>query len=249
MRVSVIVPVIDETASLRKTIEIVLSQNREHVFEILIIACKKTTQAALDVSGELVREHPGLVQIRYQSRPFLGGAMQDAFAWAAGSHVLMMSSDLETDPETAKEMIAVAQQGYDIVTATRWKGSGAFHGYNPAKYAANLVFQKTFGLLYGTSLSDLTFGYRLFKAELVKKIAWEELRHAFMLETIVKPLRLGARVAEIPTVWRARPEGVSHNQLSNHLAYFRIGLRTLFRRPENLLVRTTPIPTHPATIA
>ena len=249
MKVSVIVPVIDETSSLRKTIEVVLAQNRQHISEILIIVCKKTTPQSLAVCDELKRENPDLVQVHFQLRPFLGGAMRDAFEWATGSHVLMMSSDLETDPETAKEMIALAGNGYDIVTATRWKGSGAFHGYNPAKHVANLVFQKTFGLLYGTSLSDLTFGYRLFKTEWVKKIAWEELRHAFMLETIVKPLRLGARVAEIPTVWRARPEGVSHNQLSNHLAYFRIGLRTLLRKPETLLARTPPMPTSPAGIA
>ncbi|HUI81390.1 MAG TPA: glycosyltransferase [Bryobacteraceae bacterium] len=249
MKVSVIVPVIDETVSLRKTIEVVLAQNREHVSEILIIVCKKTTPEALRTCDELVREHPDLIQIRYQQRPFLGGAMRDAFEWASGSHVLMMSSDLETDPETAKELIAVAQDGYDIVTATRWKGNGAFHGYNPVKHVANLIFQKTVGLLYGTSLSDLTFGYRLFKTEWVKRIAWEELRHAFMLETIVKPLRLGARVTEIPTVWRARPEGVSHNQFSNHLAYFRIGLRTLFQKPENLLARTPSMPTSPVTTA
>ena len=249
MKVSVIVPVIDETASLRKTIEVVLAENRPHISEILIIVCKKTTPPALETSNELAGEHPGLIQVHFQLRPFLGGAMRDAFELASGSHVLMMSSDLETDPETAKEMIALAQDGYDIVTATRWKGSGAFHGYHPLKYVANLVFQKTFSLLYGTSLSDLTFGYRLFKTEWVKKIAWEELRHAFMLETIVKPLRLGARVAEIPTVWRARPEGVSHNQLSNHVAYFRIGLRTLFRKPETLLVRAPQIPTSPVSMA
>jgi len=238
MNVSVIVPVIDETASLRKTVEVVLAQNREHISEILIIACKKTTQAALLTCHELAREYPELIRFHFQQRPFLGGAMRDAFEWATGSHVLMMSSDLETDPEAAKDMIAAAQNGYDIVTATRWNANGGFHGYNPVKYVANLVFQKMFGLLYGTSLSDLTFGYRLFKTEWVKKIAWEEQRHAFMLETIVKPLRLGARVTEIPTVWRTRPEGVSHNRLSNHLAYFRIGLRTLFRKPEDLLART-----------
>lgn len=237
MKVSVIVPVIDETASLRKTVEVVLAENREHISEVLIIVCKKTTPAALQTCHELESEYPGLLKIRFQHRPFLGGAMRDAFEWATGSHVLMMSSDLETDPETAKDMIALAQDGYDIVTATRWKSRGGFHGYHPVKYVANLIFQKTFGLLYGTSLSDLTFGYRLFKTEWVKKIAWEELRHAFMLETIVKPLRLGAWVAEIPTVWRTRPEGVSHNQLSNHLAYFRIGLRTLFRKPQDLLAR------------
>ena len=137
--------------------------------------------------------------------------MQDAFAIAQGTHVLMMASDLETDPHTVKLLIEKAKQGYDIATATRWSRSGSFKGYQPVKYILNWAFQRLFRMLYGTSLSDLTFGFRIFKREWVKKIAWEELRHPFLLETIIKPLRLGAKTVEVPTVWRSRQEGVSHN--------------------------------------
>jgi glycosyltransferase involved in cell wall biosynthesis len=235
MRVSILLPLIDETSSLRKTVETLLLENRDDISEILVIACEKTTPAALSVCDELQREHPELIQCRFQQRPFLGGALRDAFEWASGSHVLMMASDLETAPETAKELIAAAKQGYDIVTATRWTKKGAIHGYNPVKYVLNWIFQKFFGLLYGTSLSDLTFGYRIFKTELVKRINWEELRHPFLLETIVKPLRLGVKVAEVPTSWQPRPEGVSHNPFFRNFVYFRIGLKTRFKSKHELL--------------
>jgi glycosyltransferase involved in cell wall biosynthesis len=69
-----------------------------------------------------------LLQVRFQQRPFLGGAMRDAFDWASGSHVLMMASDLETDPATVKKLIGKAKDGYDIVTATRWRGGVGFRG-------------------------------------------------------------------------------------------------------------------------
>jgi len=235
MRVSVILPVIDETISLQKTIDTLLLENREEISEILIIGCEKTTPEALIVCRRLVREHSGLIQLRFQERRFLGGAMRDAFDWVTGSHVLMMASDLETVPETAKDLIAAAGRGYDIVTATRWTERGAIHGYNPLKLVLNWIFQRFFGALYGTSLSDLTFGYRIFKTELVKMINWEELRHPFLFETIVKPLRLGASVAEVPTTWQPRPEGVSHNPFFRNFVYFRIGLKTLFRSKSELL--------------
>jgi glycosyltransferase involved in cell wall biosynthesis len=238
LTVSVILPVIDETISLRKTVKIVLDQNDREVSEILIIVCSKTSTAALQMCSELARENPNVVAIKFQNRPFLGGAMRDAFDWASGSHVLMMASDLETDPETVKDLIAAARDGHDIVTATRWSYRGGFSGYNPVKYLMNLAFQKSFAVLYGTPLSDLTYGFRIFRREWVKRIAWEEMRHAFLLETILKPLRLGARVVEIPTVWRSRTEGVSHNQFIQHLAYFRIALRTLLRNKNELLAGT-----------
>jgi len=235
LRVSVILPVIDETASLRKTVEVLLAENAPDLAEILIVTCARTTEPALAVCREVAGQHPSLIGIRAQKRPFLGGAIRDAFEWASGSHVLMMASDLETDPATVKDLISTARRGYDIVTATRWAHRGGFHGYNPLKHWLNLVFQKIFGLLYGTPLSDLTYGFRLFKTEWVKNVEWEDLHHAFLLETILKPLRLGARVAEVPTVWRSRVEGASHTQSLQHLGYFRIAIGTRCRRKERFL--------------
>lgn len=149
----------------------------------------------------------------------------------------MMSSDLETDPHVVKDLIARAQEGHDIVTATRWGRDGAFaDGYSPLKYVLNWGFQRLFAALYGTSLTDLTYGFRIFRAAWVKNVVWEELRHPFLLETLLKPLRLGAQVVEIPCVWRARNEGVSHNSLMQTFAYVPLALRTRLR-PRRSLIR------------
>jgi glycosyltransferase involved in cell wall biosynthesis len=240
VRVSVILPVIDETVSLRNTVEILLAENPTGLFEILIIACKFTTHEALAVAQQLVRDYPALIQLRFQNRPFLGGAMRDAFEWAQGTHILMMASDLETDPSTVKDLIAKAKEGFDIVTATRWKTGQGFQGYSRIKRLLNWIFQKSFGIFYGTQLSDLTYGFRIFRADLLKKIAWEELRHPFLLETILKPLRLGARVAEIPSTWRVRTEGASHNTFWRNFVYFRIAVKTRFTSKEKLVLRMEP---------
>jgi glycosyltransferase involved in cell wall biosynthesis len=238
MTVTAILPVTDETTSLRKTVEVLLAENRQEIAEILIVACQRTTPAALAVAEELGREHAGLIRVRFQQRPFLGGAMRDAFEWASGSHVLMMASDLETDPATVKDLIAKAKDGYDIVTATRWKGESGFRGYNPVKRFLNGIFQTIFRIFYDTTLSDLTYGFRIFKREWVKTIAWEELRHPFLLETMLKPLRLGARVIEIPSAWRARTEGASHNPFWRNFVYFRIAFKTRFSNKRRFLKTT-----------
>ncbi len=98
-----------------------------------------------------------------------------------------------------------------------------------------MLFQRAFGLLYRTKLTDLTYGYRLFPTGLIQSIAWEELRHAFLFETLVKPLRLGISVIEIPSVWRSRVEGESQNRVRDHLTYLRIGIKVRFRRRSALL--------------
>ena len=84
-------------------------------------------------------------------------------------------------------------------------------------------------------LTDLTYGYRLFKTELVQNIQWEELRHPFLLETLLKPVRLGVRVVEVPTSWRARTEGESHNSFWRNFLYFRIAVKVLFTSRRKLM--------------
>ncbi len=238
MRVSVILPVMDETASLRETVQIILEENFNTLEEILIIVCGKTTPAARGTALDLELRNPQRIHVREQRLPFLGGAMRDAFEWAQGTHVLMMASDLETDPRTVKDLIDTAAQGYDVVTATRWSSAGGFQGYSPIKFVLNWFFQRSFRLLYGTTLSDLTYGFRIFKSDLVKTIHWQELRHPFLLETILKPLRLGAKTKEIPTVWRTRTEGVSHNPFWRNFLYFRIALRTRLTPKRQIIKRS-----------
>ena len=235
MTVSIILPVIDETDSLRETVEILLAENSKDVSEILIVVCGKTKPASLATAEELRVRWPDLIQVRSQVRPYLGGAMRDAFEWASGSHVLMMASDLETEPRTVKELIAGARQDVDIVTATRWSSQGGFRGYDPLKYLLNWVFQVFMRSLYGATLSDFTFGFRIFRARWVKTVEWTELRHPFLLETILKPLRLGARVTQIPTTWKARVEGESHNPFSQNFVYFRTALKIRFTPKDQLL--------------
>jgi dolichol-phosphate mannosyltransferase len=237
MRVSVILPVMDETASLKETIRILLEENSQTITEVLIVVCAKTTPESLAICQALEREQPALIKLRWQKLPFLGGAIRDCFDWATGSHVLIMASDLETDPRTVKDLIATAETGFDIVTATRWTQKDGFHGYDPLKYSLNWIFQQMIRLLYGTKLSDLTYAFRIFRTKWVKNIRWEELKHPFLLETVLKPMRLGATIAEVPAVWRAREEGISHNTFWQNFVYFRIALRTRFSTRHRLLLK------------
>jgi hypothetical protein len=92
-----------------------------------------------------------------------------------------------------------------------------------------------FSLLYWTPLTDMTFGYRCAPTKLFQSIAWEELKHPFFIETLVKPLRLGVRVHEIPTVWKAREEGESQNSFWETFKYFRPAWKTRFMAKSKIL--------------
>lgn len=234
---SVVLPTLGETTSLTHTVDCLVRDLRDDLAQILIVVCEKSTPDALAHAEALVADHPDLVSIHWQDLPFFGGAVQKAFEVSTGSHTILMASDLETKPEDAPILVAAAKEHPDaVITASRWKGGG-FEGYNPVKLVANWVFQRIFAVLYWTNLSDMTFGYRILPTHLTKEIVWEELRHPFVLETMVKPLRLGVRAVEVPTSWTARVEGESVNPFMRNFEYFRPGLRVRFMSRDRILGR------------
>ena len=241
--VSILLPALDETYSLFQTVKIIADTCRpEDIAEIIIIVSpEKTSQATLDTAEKLIAEYQGRINIyiHEQKLPFVGGAIREGINLAKGSHLVMMSADLETDPDTIKDFIAQSKKFPDrIITATRWKKGGGFKGYNKIKLLCNYIFEKSIAIFYLSSLSDMTYGYRLFPSELMKNIKWEELKHPFFLETVLKPLRLGVKFIEIPAKWKARTEGESVNGFFANFKYFRTAWHNRFLKPDEILTES-----------
>jgi glycosyltransferase involved in cell wall biosynthesis len=233
--ISIILPVINETFSLAETVKILLDENKNDIGEIMIMMATRTTRESKKVIEQLQKKYGDVIRPYTQKQKFLGGAMRDAFMWAKGNWALMMASDLETDPHTVKIMIALARtEKYDMVTASRWITKKGFKSYSFLKFIFNFIFQKFFQILYLTRLTDLTYGFRLFKIDVVQNINWEETKHPFLLETLIKPLRLGYIIGEVPTRWEARKEGKSQNTFLQNFVYFRIGLKVRFMRKRKI---------------
>jgi hypothetical protein len=220
--VTVILPAVTETDSIDETATILKESSDADIAQVLVVVCDRTTPETMARCEALRSWFGDRVQIHHQRLPYLGGALREAFDLTTASHVIMMATDLETDPRLVPAMIDIAKQRPGvIITASRWAEGGGFSGYGQVRVAANWVFQRLTSLLYRTPLTDATFGYRLFPTAVVQSIDWEGSRHEFLLETVLKPLRLGVEVVEIPTFWTPRPDGESQNSLATQARYIR----------------------------
>ncbi|MEK7109350.1 MAG: glycosyltransferase family 2 protein [Patescibacteria group bacterium] len=232
MRVCIVLPTIDEGPLLTETALAVFNALAAHDVHLLIAASAKlTTPQTRGAIQMLEREYPGKVAAFNQRLPGVGAAIQEAFARAEGDVVVLMTPDLETPPEILPQMIKKLEDGYDMATATRWRMGFAFNGYNPVKMTLNFLFQQIFRAVYLTRLSDLTYGYRAFKIEVIKNIRWEESRHPFFFETMLKPLRLGYKIAEVDAPWKmfiTRKSSTGRAKSKDLLAYIRVGLHNRF---------------------
>lgn len=237
--VSVILPAINETYSLQETVDIILKTcSKETLCEFFIVLCDKSTSECVQTANSIQAMNCGVpVRIYYQQKPFIGSAIREAFDLVQGTHVIMMSTDLETDPYVVSCFIEMAQNTPDdVITASRWLKKGGFSGYNKVKLLSNFIFQRFLSFLFLSGLTDLTYAYRIFPVSLVRKIRWEEIKHPFFLETALKPLRLQIKIHEIPAKWEARTEGESQNSFFKNFDYFRLAFKVRFMKKKHITI-------------
>jgi glycosyltransferase involved in cell wall biosynthesis len=231
MFVSFLVPVYSEVESLRKTVALLDETCDAYEREILLIVHRASAPECLALCEDLAARNPRVrfhVQERY---PGQGYAFREGFALARGTHFLMMNADLETEPRDALRLIRAMEQGnVDLVIGSRWMRGGAVdvRGYGPGRVMVAYAFQVIFGRLFATDVRDLTFCYKIGTRELFESIAWSGTGHDLALETTVRPIALGYRVTEIPTVWVARSEGQSNQPFLRNLRHAKLAFEILF---------------------
>ena len=185
---SIVVTCVNETVSLIKTLEILIDENNSYIKEIIIVYPNFVHDETFSIIKKYSEKYKKVLALE-QTKPFVGGAVQDAFDIVKGEYTIMMGGDLETDPYNVKIIIKNFEKdnNLDVVTASRWADGGSFDGYGWTRVIYNYLFNKLFAILYDTNLTDMTFGYRGFKTSIIKNIDWENYKHSFFFETIIKP--------------------------------------------------------------
>jgi len=233
VRISFLIPVYSEVEILRQTVEVLESVCGEFFHEIILLVHRDSIQACKELCRELSAKDPRVhvhEQIEY---PGQGHAFREGFALATGTHILMMNADMETNPADARKLIqAVQNDASDLVVASRWAKGGSVdvRGYGLLNYGLATLFQKIFMALLGTSISDLTFCYKIGSARLFKSIPWEGTGHELAMETTMKPILMGYRVSQIPTAWVVRREGRSNHKFRRNLRHLALAIKLCANR-------------------
>lgn len=234
IKLSVIIPVYSEEEALRKVVRDLMANAHDRLHQIILIVAPKSTERTFQICQELAAEFPILNYYTQQENPGLGRAYRQSFTYVTGTHVLMLDADGEMDINTVPKMIAAVEAGNDMAVASRWIKGGTVHDYDPLTYVLNRSFQIIFRILFFTKVHDLTYGFKIFNAKLLKEVHWWGEMHEIATETTLKPIRLGYKIVEIPSVWRKRVEGVSKMNTWKRFRYAPFALRILFTKKSNL---------------
>ena len=233
IQLSIIIAAYSELDSLNQTIDQLLISFADVPIEIIIIAHPNSGNACLENGRRLEQTIPCARFDIQKQLPGQGFAYRQGIDLSEGNFIMLMNADLETDPRDARPLYnAIIQNECDLVVASRWCKGAHFDAvsYGQGKIVLNFIFQQIFRCIFNTHITDLTFCYKIARANIFKTLRWQGTQHEFALETTLVPITLGLRVTEIPTSWRGRKEGVSHFKFLRNVRHVRLALCVAYYR-------------------
>ncbi len=249
-RISVVMPVFSETETVRIVVDWLRAHLASRLHEIIIVISPRSSKQSFAICEELVRLD-GRIQLYVQQvNPGVGNAFREGYARANGNVILSMDSDNEMELAAIPKMLdLMAAKNYAVVVGSRWLPGGGFVGYQCFKRVLNWGFQQLFRLLFLTRSTDLTYGFKVLRSEVVHGIAWQATLSEIGGETTMKPLRAGFACGEVPSVWTARTQGRSTNNFWRNFRYVRMALRVLWHGVTvNNVTISTPKPLRTAAL-
>lgn len=224
--VSIILPILNEIKSLKKTIKILDKIKIKK--EYLIIYSKKLTSNEVQENLKFLQKRSKNFRCFPQKKPFVGGAIDYGIKKSSNSHIAIMASDLETNPYEFEKIIAASiKNPFHIISADRWISQKGFSDYGIIKFLANFIFQKLIKFFFKYEILDFTFAYRLYPKKALKNYDIKELRHGFALEILLYPLKKGFKVITLPAKWKKRVEGKSSITIKGYLSYLKVLFKNL----------------------
>jgi len=195
MKLSVVIPVYNERATLRQVVERVLSVPLE-----LEVVCVDdgSSDGSREILAELRRQHPQ-IQVFLQARNMgKGAALRRGIQQATGDFVVIQDADLEYDPADYSLLLDPLVQGKaDVVYGSRFLGAAPHRVLYFWHSVGNRLLTLLSNCLTNINLTDMETCYKVFRREIIQSIPIEEERFGFEPEITVKVAKRRLRIYEV----------------------------------------------------
>ena len=215
LKLSVVMPVFNEAATVRSIIEVVCQQE---LVDELVVVDDCSTDGTDKVLAEL--DHPKVQFFRHEENRGKGAALRTGFAQASGDIILIQDADLEYDPREYRLLVQpIAEGKADVVYGSRFAGGGTHRVLYFWHSVGNRMLTLLSNIFTDINLTDMEVCYKAFRREVLERITLREDRFGFEPEVTAKISRLDVRIYEVPVSYYGRTYDEGK----------KIGLRDAFR--------------------
>jgi dolichol-phosphate mannosyltransferase len=235
----VVVPTYDEREALPLFVERFAATAATAGFELLVVD-DDSPDGTGALADALAATRPWLHVLHRPGKDGLGMAYRAGFGWCleCGYAVIgQMDCDLSHPPEKLGEMrAALGDRQAGLVLGSRYAPGGGTDGWSAARLALSRVGCRAARLTLGLPFSDLSGGFKLWRADCLAAIDLDAMLsagYAFQVESTQLAHLGGARIVEVPFVFSERVAGASKMTLAISLEGVRVtlALRRRHRRP------------------
>ena len=203
MRLSVIIPVFNEAATIGRVLKMVLDRSE---LNELVAVDDGSSDGTWEELQRIAAAHPERVRVlRHERNRGKGAALNTGFAAARGDIVLVQDADLEYDPGDYPRLLDPVLRGAaDAVFGSRFIGGSSHRVLYFWHSLGNHFLTLLSNMVTDLNLTDMECGYKVFRRDLLQKITIEEPRFGFEPEIVAKVARSGARIYEVSVAYYGR---------------------------------------------
>ena len=201
VKITILIPAYNEAHSIKEVIRRVKALDLSYDYEILVV-----DDGSSDQTSEIVKKMSDVRLITHKVNKGKGAALKTGFKAADGDIVVIQDADMEYLPKDIPKLITPLIEGKaDVVYGSRFKGT--LYGMTFSHALGNLGLTLATSLLFGTRITDMMTGYKVFRNYVLKNISIQADRFEVEPDITGRILLNGYRLLELPIEYHKRKKG------------------------------------------
>jgi len=170
-----------------------------------------------EIVESLQKDYSDLHILKRQGKLGLGSAYRAGFAWGLErgfNELVEMDADMSHRVRDLAKMIEAKNSAPNtsLIIGSRWMKGGRTENWSKARELLSRSANLYVRLMLGMGLKDSTAGFRIYSAEILRKIDLAAIKsegYSFQIEMTQAVYESGGSIIEVPITFREREQGVS----------------------------------------